>query len=169
MTARPKNPYLGFKVIGVLKLTSGVLALGVGLGIMRLFGEDPGPRVERAISHLGLDPQNYAIHTLISWLTGIDRAHLRAVEAGTFFYAVLHATEGIGLLLQRDWAGYLVVVASSLLIPFEIYEIIQKPRALRIFILIVNAGIVIYLIAALRKEHAMRVGVRPDAREPHRE
>jgi uncharacterized membrane protein (DUF2068 family) len=147
---------LGFKVIGIYKLTSGALALVLGLGILRLFGHDPGPRIDRALSHLGLDPQNHVIHAVISWLTGIDRSHLRAIEAGTFFYALLHAIEGVGLLLQRNWAGYLVVIASGLLIPFEIYQIIAKLSLLRISLLIVNTGIVIYLIAALRRERATR-------------
>jgi uncharacterized membrane protein (DUF2068 family) len=147
---------VGFKVIGTLKLASGALALVVGLGILRLYGHDPGPRIDRAVSHLGLDPHNHVIHSVISALTGIDRIHLRALEAGTFFYALLHAIEGIGLMLQRDWAGYLVVLASSLLVPFEIYEIIQKPSPLRISLLILNIAIVVYLTAMLRKEHALR-------------
>jgi uncharacterized membrane protein (DUF2068 family) len=156
MSERPRNRHFGFKLIGVFKLVSGAFAFALGLGILRLFGHDPGPRIDRAISHLGLDPQNHIIHSVISRVTGIDRTHLRAVEAGTFFYALLHLIEGIGLILGRDWAGYLVVIASSLLIPFEIYEIFQKPNALRISLLLLNAGIVVYLIMALRKEHAMR-------------
>jgi uncharacterized membrane protein (DUF2068 family) len=93
---------------------------------------------------------------LISRISGIDRAHLHAVEAGTFFYAFLHSLEGIGLLFERGWAGYLVVVASSLLVPFEVYEVFEKPRALRIALLVLNIAIVVYLIVALKKEHAAR-------------
>jgi uncharacterized membrane protein (DUF2068 family) len=156
MSDPSRSRHLGFEVIGILKLVSGVLALAVGLGILRLLGHDPGPRLDRALSHLGLDPQNHIIHSLISRLTGIDRTHLHAIEAGTFFYALLHSIEGIGLILQRDWAGYLVVIASGSLIPFEIYEIFQKPNLLRISLLVLNLGIVIYLIATLRKEHANR-------------
>ena len=52
-----------------------------------------------SILHLGLDPQNHVIHSVISALTGVDRKHLRAIEAGTFFYALLHLIEGIGLIL----------------------------------------------------------------------
>ena len=122
------------------------------MGVLRFLGHDPGPQLERAVSHLGLDPHNHIIHSVISRLTGIDRTHLRAIEAGTFFYAILHLIEGIGLILERDWAGYLVVIATSSLIPFEIYEILQNTNSLRITLLIVNVAIVIYLIANLRKK-----------------
>ncbi len=151
-----KPGYLGFKVIGILKLVSGALALAGGIGVFRFLGHDPGPAAERLVTHLGLDPHNYFIHEVIARITGIDRSHLRALEAGTFFYAVLHSIEGIGLILERDWAGYLVIIATSSLIPFEVYEIIRKFTVLRIALFALNVGIVIYLILALRKEHRAR-------------
>ncbi len=155
-----KNPakpgYLGFEVIGILKLVSGVMALAVGIGVFRFLGHDPGPAAERIITHLGLDPQNHVIHAVLSGITGIDKTHLRALEAGTFFYALLHMIEGTGLILRKDWAGYLVIVATGSLVPFEIYEIVRKVSFLRIAVLLVNIGIVIYLIVTLRKEHQAR-------------
>ena len=89
-------------------------------------------------------------------MTGIDRAHLRAVQAGTFFYALLHLVEAIGLIRGRDWAGYLVIVATSSLIPFEIYELAKKISLLRATFLVVNIAIVVYLIIALLRERASR-------------
>ena len=153
MHASLRTGYYGFKVIGALKLLSGLIALAMGLGTVRFLAHDPGPKLERVVTHLGLDPQNQAIHALISKLTGIDRTHLRTIEAGTFFYAILHLIEGIGLLLEQTWAGYLVVVATSTLIPFEVYEIARKPTPLRFALFLLNIGIVVYLIVTIRKEH----------------
>ncbi len=64
--------------------------------------------------------------------------------------------EGIGLLLEHAWAGYLVVIATSSLIPFEIYEISRKPTLLRFSLFLLNVGIVIYLIVTLKREHQLR-------------
>jgi uncharacterized membrane protein (DUF2068 family) len=156
MPARSSSGYYGFKVIGTLKLLSGLIALAVGIGAVRFLDHDPGPKLERAVTHLGLDPQNDVIHRVVSFVTGIDRKHLRAIQAGTFFYALLHMVEGIGLVLEQDWAGYLVVIATSSLIPFEIYEIAKKPSRTRIALFVLNVGIVIYLIATLKRERANR-------------
>lgn len=158
MPARKSSGYYGFKVIGTLKLVSGVIAVIAGMGAFHFLTHEPGPKLERAASHLGLDPQNHLIHTLISTITGIDRTHLRALEAGTFFYAFLHLLEGIGLILEKTWAGYLVVIATSTLVPFEIYEIARRPTPLRFAFFFLNVGIVIYLIVILRKEHIQRAG-----------
>jgi uncharacterized membrane protein (DUF2068 family) len=153
MKRSPSSGYFGFKVIGTLKLISGALSLAAGIGILHYIDQGQGMDLEGFVTHLGLDPQNHIIHTVISRLTGIDRVHLRAIEAGTFFYALLHLIEGIGLILERDWAGYLVIVATSSLIPFEIYEISQKLSLPRITILVLNLAIVFYLIVVLRAEH----------------
>ena len=156
MRTKTSPGYYGFKVIGTLKLLSGFIALVVGIGATRFLAHDPGPKMERGITHLGLDSQNYLIHTVISELTSLDQTHLRAIEAGTFFYALLHCLEGIGLILEQTWAGYLVVIATSTLVPFEIYEIARKPTLLRFAIFLLNVGIVIYLLVELRKEHINR-------------
>jgi uncharacterized membrane protein (DUF2068 family) len=151
-----REGYFGFRLIGFLKLTSGLLAVVLGLAFVRFVRHDPGETIERFSAHFGLDPHNHLINGLISAITGLDRSHLRAIQAGTFFYAVLHVIEGIGLILERDWAGYLVVVATSSLIPVELYEIVQKQSWVRIAILLVNLGIVAYLVFELRKHHAAR-------------
>jgi len=157
MPAFPTVGFYGFRVIGTFKLLSGLMALVVGLETFRFLDHDPGPRLERVITHLGLDPQNQIIHSLISRVTGIDRTHLRALEVGTFFYSLLHLIEGIGLILERDWAGYLVVIATSSLVPFELYEIARKPTIVRFSLFLLNVGIVIYLISVLLKERRNRV------------
>jgi uncharacterized membrane protein (DUF2068 family) len=145
-------------VIGVLKLISGATALLVGIGVFRFLGHDPGPKAERIVTHLGLDPHNHVIHAVISGITGIDRAHLRALEAGTFFYAALHTIEGTGLILGYHWAEYLVIVATGSLIPFEIYEIARRFTIIRVALFILNVAIVIYLIITLRKDRRERSG-----------
>jgi uncharacterized membrane protein (DUF2068 family) len=157
MNTSHNPPHAGLKVIGAMKLFSGATAVAVGLGVFHFLGHDPGPKAERIIIHLGLDPNNHIIHSAISWITGIDRAHLRALEVGTFFYAALHTVEGIGLILGYHWAEYLVIVATGSLIPFEIYEITRKLSLVRVAIFVVNIAILIYLVVILRKDRRQRL------------
>jgi uncharacterized membrane protein (DUF2068 family) len=168
MTDRHRHRHVGLKVIGVLKLVSGATAFLVGIGVFRFLGHDPGPHAERLVSHLGLDPHNQIIHEAISRITGIDRTHLRALEVGTFFYAILHTIEGTGLILGFHWAEYLVIVATGSLIPFEIYEIARKFTPIRIALFVLNVAIVVYLIYNLRKDRRERLHEAPEQAGPER-
>jgi uncharacterized membrane protein (DUF2068 family) len=160
----PRRGPVGFRVIGVLKLASGVFLFAAWLGMFRLFKSDVTEQLEWLVRHLKLDPDNRVFHLLFDWASGLDRKALRAIEAGTFFYAVLHIVEGIGLILERFWAGYLTVIATSALVPFEIYEVIHKVNWLKILVLIVNLGFVVYVVVKLRQERRERRAERARAR-----
>ena len=69
-------------------------------------------------------------------------------------YAALLA-ERIGLWLELSWAAYLTVVSTSALVPFEIYELIERVTWPRIILLAANLVIVLYLIKQL-KQHTLR-------------
>ena len=143
---------LGYRVIGVMKLAEFLLLVSAGFGMFRLLNKDLGEAVEGFALRLHLDPENRLVHEAITRATGVDRAHLKALEAGTFFYAALKGVEGVGLYLRRRWAGYLTVVATGLLLPLEVYEIFRKPTALRVAVLLVNLAVLAYLVWMLRKD-----------------
>jgi uncharacterized membrane protein (DUF2068 family) len=67
-----------------------------------------------------------------------------------FAYAALMTTEGIGLYLRKHWARWFTIIATGSFIPLEMYEIVREPRPLRIVILVLNVGVVVYLFR--RKE-----------------
>jgi uncharacterized membrane protein (DUF2068 family) len=53
------------------------------------------------------------------------RAHeLRIIGSVAIGYGVLELVEGVGLWLDQLWAEYLTVIATSLLVPFELYELV---------------------------------------------
>jgi uncharacterized membrane protein (DUF2068 family) len=63
--------------------------------------------------------------------------------------------EGVGLWLEFTWAAYLTVVSTSLLLPFELYEVVEQVSMLRVGVLLLNLVIVLYLISQL-KWHTLR-------------
>ena len=74
------------------------------------------------------------------------------VELGVVMvaYAALEATEMVGLWLQKRWAEYLTFVATTLLVPFELYEIWRGVSTFKVVTLVINLAVVIYLIYAKR-------------------
>jgi uncharacterized membrane protein (DUF2068 family) len=73
------------------------------------------------------------------------------VSIGSFFYAALFATEGIGLLLHQRWAEYFTTIATASFLPLEFYELSQHPTIFKILVIIANIAIVVFLIWQLTK------------------
>jgi uncharacterized membrane protein (DUF2068 family) len=65
-------------------------------------------------------------------------------------YALLEGVEAVGLWLGLRWAEYLTFIATTALVPLEVYEIIHKPTALKAVTLVINLAIVVYLVVAKR-------------------
>jgi uncharacterized membrane protein (DUF2068 family) len=72
--------------------------------------------------------------------------------AGAFVtgYAVLEAVEMVGLWYARRWAEYLTFVATTVLLPLEVYELTTRITALKVIALLINIAIVLYLLFAKR-------------------
>jgi uncharacterized membrane protein (DUF2068 family) len=75
---------------------------------------------------------------------------LHEVGLGLVGYAVLEGVEAVGLWLTKRWAEYLTFVATAILLPLEIYEIVNRRSALKIVGFTINLAVVIYLLYAKR-------------------
>jgi uncharacterized membrane protein (DUF2068 family) len=87
---------------------------------------------------------------LIARLTKLSSRQEIAIAAGAILYGALEAFEGIGLLMRRRWAEYLVLVATAAFLPIEIEELVRKPTVFKAGAFMVNVLIVGYLIVRKR-------------------
>ena len=99
---------------------------------------------------LRVDPDNRFLHGTLTKIFRITPKQLKELSVGTFIYAGLFATEGIGLLLRKRWAEYFAAVTTSGLIPLEIFELARHFTLTRVVIALINVLIVWYLVARLR-------------------
>ncbi len=141
----------GLMIIGLYKLFEGVLLLAVGIGLLRLLHRDVAAFVMHWVHVLRVDPDNHYIHRLLAKVFSVSPKQLRELSAGTFVYAALRLTEGVGLVMRKRWAEYLTVIATALFIPLEIYEIILHFTPIKLAVFVVNIAIVWYLAAGLRR------------------
>jgi len=80
--------------------------------------------------------------------------HVALISIALALDAALTGFEAWALHRRFRWAPWLVVVAGSTLIPFEVVELARRPRVSRAAILVVNLLIIAYLVARARQEHA---------------
>jgi uncharacterized membrane protein (DUF2068 family) len=141
----------GLLLIAAFKLFKGLALLVVGIGVLKLLHKDVAAELERWIELLRVDPHNHYIHRVLEKLPILDARKLKELSVGTFFYAALFLTEGIGLALRKRWAEYFTIVSTSLFIPLEIYELAKHPSLAKGILVLANAGIVAYLVVELRR------------------
>ncbi|SIN96020.1 Uncharacterized membrane protein, DUF2068 family [Singulisphaera sp. GP187] len=146
----------GLAMIGVYKLAKAAVLLIGGAFVLRLKPNDILDGVIRIVARFRFDPEDELIHATIARLSGLSEKRLVAIGAGIVFYGLLYLVEGVGLLLQKRWAEYLVVVTTGLLIPLEVYEVFKKGSPLRIAVLLANVAIVAYLIRTIQVEMRSR-------------
>jgi uncharacterized membrane protein (DUF2068 family) len=103
---------------------------------------------------LRVDPENRFIHPLLAKILPVTPKQLKELSVGTFFYAGLLLTEGIGLLMRKHWAEYFTVITTAALIPLEVYELVRRFTAVKVGVFVVNVAIVVYLMARLRRHRA---------------
>ena len=138
-------------LIALFKLLKGVLLVIVGIGALRLVHKDVSAVVMHWVNLLRVDPDNHFIHRIIVRSFGIQAKQLREISAGTFFYASILLTEGIGLLRRKHWAEWFTVISTAVFIPLEIYEIVHRFTWVRVGVLLLNAAIVWYLVRRIQK------------------
>ncbi|HWF16210.1 MAG TPA: DUF2127 domain-containing protein [Acidimicrobiales bacterium] len=77
-------------------------------------------------------------------------SHLRILAVVLLAYAALETTEAVGLWLNKRWAEYLTFVATTVLVPYEVYELTLSVSAFKVITLVINLAVVIYLLFAKR-------------------
>jgi len=98
-------------------------------------------------------------------LFSLSAGTIRTVGIVLLAYAVLEGVEAIGLWFTKRWAEYLTFVATTILLPLEIHEILRGGTVLKVVGFLINLAVVIYLLLAKR----LRGGARADERQRTRD
>ncbi len=134
------------RLVAIFKLLKATALILTGIGILKLMHNDVGSTVQHWVTRLGLDPGRHIVGLAIEKVTTIPRSKIRELGIVSFIYAGLFMTEGIGLWLLKRWAEWFTVIITGSLLPIEIYEIVRRPTAIRVGVLLLNVAVVVYLI-----------------------
>jgi uncharacterized membrane protein (DUF2068 family) len=132
--------------IAIFKLIKGAALLALVCGAMSLFHKDVAAHVEYWLEQLQIDPDNRFVGALLAKLHLIHTKELKQLSALGAGYSALFLTEGTGLLFRQYWAEWLTIIATSSLIPFEIFQLAKQFTAIHLLLLVGNIGIVLFLI-----------------------
>jgi uncharacterized membrane protein (DUF2068 family) len=140
---------------GVRGLLVVLLAYGVyrfsnaKASISRVFEQDL-PLLRPLASKLGYDLDDSGVVSSIRSLFAARHSTLALVTYGLLAYAALQLTEAVGLWRLKRWGEYFAVVATSVFLPLEVYELSHRVTVTRIGALVVNLAAVLYLLLSKR-------------------
>jgi uncharacterized membrane protein (DUF2068 family) len=146
------------RVIAVERLVRGLLLIGAGVYLAGHTGTDIGSLANRIARGIELDPRRPWVRHLIAKLGRLRRHEVLVFGIGALGYGALELVEGAGLWLRKRWAEWLTVIATALLVPFELYELVHRPSLLKGAGLAVNVVVVAYLYRVVRAKAAHRDG-----------
>ena len=142
--------------IGGYKLVKGAMALFMAMVVLRWTHRDLPEVAAQWMERLHITADSTLGHFISEKVILVHSKSLRTVAIVLFAYTVLAAVEGVGLLMRKTWAEWLTIVTTAGFIPLEVYEFAKRFTWVRLAILLLNVGVVIYLIVRLRRDHAKR-------------
>jgi uncharacterized membrane protein (DUF2068 family) len=140
------------RAIAVFKFLKCAMLIALGVGAFKLLHKDLGGMVEHWAEALRLDPGNRFVDAALGKAAHLRPEQIKKLGLGSLLYAALFLAEGTGLWLEKRWGEWLTVIITSSLVPLEIYEIYRHPSAVKVAVLVINLGIVGYLIYRIRSE-----------------
>ena len=147
------------RLLAVERLVRGVLLVALAYGVHRFEGSQDAlkqlfdqelPLLTPVGNRLGIDLQDSGPVHLIQRALEARQATLSLLVWGILAYGALQLLEGVGLWMLKRWGEYVAVVGTSLFIPVEVHELLDRVTVLRVLALLVNVFAVAYLLYTKR-------------------
>jgi uncharacterized membrane protein (DUF2068 family) len=117
--------------------------------IQQAFSHDL-PAIRELYQDLGFNFDHSKLIGLIQHSFTLDARTLTYLVIGLVLYALIELTEGVGLWLGQRWGEYFAMVATSVFLPYEVYDLTVKVTWLRVGALVINLLLVVYLVWSKR-------------------
>jgi len=150
------------RLIAVFKLMKAVSLIAVGIGALHLLKSgDAADSLMHLVETFGFNPGGRYVDELLGKIANLPAKDFKDIGIGSFVYAALFLTEGIGLLLAKPWAEWFTTMITASLLPLEVYEMVHHPTPVKAVVMVLNVAIVVYLVVRIRTERRDRgLGLR---------
>ncbi len=132
------------------KAFKAVTLAALGIALLTTRRSDPVDLLVRAALAVHLPLTSRLFERVLAFLADLTITRRTALAISAFAYATLMATEGVALYLRKPWARWFTIIATSSLLPIEVYEIAREVPPIRVLVLVANVAVVVYLFK--RKE-----------------
>lgn len=127
-----------------------ILLLLVGVVLLTHPHANWATEATNLVRKVGLDPKQDWVQRILKDAAKVGSSKNVLFGIVAVAYGGLEGVEAYGLWRRRRWGEWLTVLATSLLLVPEVWELTKSSSALKLGALLVNVAVVAYLLVRLR-------------------
>jgi uncharacterized membrane protein (DUF2068 family) len=155
----------GVRTVATLEFAKGVVVVLAGLGVFSMRHKDIWGVTESFLEFFHVNPLHRYVGMFIGLVYRLSDVGMWKIAVVASVYVTLRFIEAYGLWYVRPWAEWLAIASGSLYIPFEVADMLRRPDWFRLMIILLNVGIVLYMLMlrleAAKKHHEERYSAEP--------
>jgi uncharacterized membrane protein (DUF2068 family) len=154
----------GLRAVAIIEAAKGVLVLLAAFGFFEIIRHniDLDAVAGNLLYFFHVNPNLRISHVVMRLAERVMDADVLTVLTIATVYSSLRFVESYGLWRQRVWAEWLAIISGAIYLPFEIYKLVRRPTPAHWIILLVNIGVVAYIVW-VRWDDISERGRRPAA------
>jgi uncharacterized membrane protein (DUF2068 family) len=149
------------RAVALFEFCKGIFVVVMGFCALALIHKDLWWIAESLLALFHISTDRHSAQVFLDFADNVTDARLWAAARIAFTYGVLRMTEAYGLWKERVWAEWLALVAGSLLLPFEIRELMRGITVWRSVLFVGNVAVVLYMLYVVRENRRERQRQRP--------
>lgn len=161
------------RAVAGIEFIKGLFVLLMGLCALLLLRQDIWLVAESLLALLHINSDRHFALVFLDFADSVTDARLWAAARIAFAYSTLRFVEAYGLWKARAWAEWVACVSGTLLLPFEVRELLRGVTILRSALFLGNLAIVFYMLYILwsgyRERHQPASAGRAESRASSRE
>lgn len=142
----------GLRTVALFEGAKGALVLLAGFELLSFIHKDLHYAAIRLVEHLHFNPAKHYPRIFLDLTEHVTDSQLWALAIAALLYSMVRFVEATGLWLGKKWAEWFGVLTGGMYIPIEIYEATRGVSWPVVTLLVVNFGVVFYLIYVLNKK-----------------
>jgi uncharacterized membrane protein (DUF2068 family) len=147
----------GVRTVATLEFTKGAVVVLAGLGVFSMRHKDVWGVAESFLEFFHVNPTHHYVGVFVNLVYRVSDVRLWKIAVVASVYVILRFIEAYGLWYVRPWAEWLAIASGAIYIPFELIDLFRQPDWFRLLVVVINVGIVLYMLA-LRLEAAKKRG-----------
>lgn len=143
------------RFLAIERFLRGVLLFLLAYGVWKFDGardslhrvfQEYLPSVKQLTDKLGIDLYDSFPVRMANKAFSTGHHTLMLVVLGVVAYGLIESLEGVGLWVMKRWGEYVAVVGTSIFLPYEIYDLVEKFTVLRVLTFLLNLAAVVWLV-----------------------